>query len=115
MNPAKSAPQTMATGKGTSELGDSHGHIGARHDELAMSEIDDAHHAENDREAAGAQHQKRARVAELIEKADNRVEHQICPAGRDEKGPAGRPSRQRFGIAPDGGAASGLSRQAVNS
>src|SRR3954470_23531647 len=40
--------------------------IGAAHDELAMGEIDHAHHAEDHRKPAGRQHQEREGVAELI-------------------------------------------------
>ena len=65
------------------ELGDGHRHVGAGHDELAMGEIDDAHHAEDDRKPARAEHQKGACVAELVEEADDGVEHgATCRAQR---------------------------------
>jgi hypothetical protein len=40
-----------------------------------MSEIDNAHHAEDDRKPARAQHQKGACVSKLVEEADYSVEH----------------------------------------
>ena len=43
------------------------GHVGAAHDEFAVRHVDDAHHAEHDREAGGGQNQEREDVGELIE------------------------------------------------
>ncbi len=45
-------------------MGGGDGDIGAAHDEFAMRQIDHAHHAEDDGEAAGGQNQKGEGVAE---------------------------------------------------
>ena len=49
--------------------------IGAEHHELAVSEIDDAHHAEDHGEADGGQEQEREADLELIEGVEDAVKH----------------------------------------
>ena len=61
--PAASAPQRMASGSGRPARAAADGDIGAAHDELAMGEVDDAHHAEDDRQPARGQHQEGEGVA----------------------------------------------------
>ena len=51
--------------------------IGAKHDELAVSEIDDAHHAEDHGEANSGQEQEREADLELIEGVEDAVEHRF--------------------------------------
>ena len=46
------------------------GGVGAAHDELAMREVDDAHHAEDHREPGRRDHQEREGVAELVEELE---------------------------------------------
>ena len=47
--------------------------IGAAHDELAMGEVDDAHHAEDDRQPARRQDKEREGVPRLIEECEKRA------------------------------------------
>ena len=70
------SPAGDGEGERRAELRDRHRHVGARHDELAMREIDDPHHPEDDREPTRAQNQERGRVTELVEKTDGRAEHE---------------------------------------
>ena len=53
-----------------------------------MGQIDDAHHAEDDRKPARAQHQKGAGITKLIEEADD-GSNMERPAGRNEQGTDG--------------------------
>ena len=58
--------------QGHAALGRNDRDVRAAHDELAMREIDDAHHAEDHREAERREHQIGKAVAELI---DERIEN----------------------------------------
>lgn len=47
------------------------GRVGAHHHQLAMREIDDIHHRQDDNQSEGRQQQERAVGRELVENADN--------------------------------------------
>lgn len=51
------------------------GDVGPAHDQLAMGEVDDPHHAENHREARSAQHEEGECVADLVQSTKDGFEH----------------------------------------
>ena len=55
------------------------GHVHAEHVEGAVGDVDDAHHAEYQREAAGDQKQERGRE-QAVEGLGDEVDHQLVPA-----------------------------------
>src|ERR1700683_4947836 len=59
-----------------------------------MGEIDDAHHAEDDRKPARAQHPKGACVSKLVKQANDGVEHGATCRGAKNWDPTGHSSRR---------------------
>ena len=73
------------------------GRVGAEHHQLAVRHVDDAHHAERDRQADRDEHQHRAEAQAEEQRLDARVERAraIDARARRPRPPAGPPRRAR--------------------
>ena len=63
----------MASASGTPFVAGDGGDVGAEHHELAVGEVDHAHHAEDDGQSDGGQQQEREADLELVEGVEDAV------------------------------------------